>query len=130
MNLAAVRSAQQRPADALAALQKALAIGAPPSPSQPADELMAQHNAGMQLFTLGSVEEAGLVFEAVVEADPDALDSWAALGLCMAKLGQEEAALACQRQVLRIRAKGTGANAAGGGAKAEVIVGTGWVRST
>jgi cytochrome c-type biogenesis protein CcmH/NrfG len=31
MNLAAVRSAQQRPADALAALQKALAIGAPPS---------------------------------------------------------------------------------------------------
>ena len=119
VNLAAVRSAQQRPADALAALQKALAIGAPPSPSQPADELMALHNAGMQLFTLGSVEEAGLVFEAVVEADPDALDSWAALGLCMAKLGQEEAALACQRQVLRIRAKGTGATGAAGGAKAE-----------
>ena len=117
MNLAAVRSAQQRPADALAALQKALAIGAPPSPSQPADELMAQHNAGMQLFTLGSVEEAGLVFEAVVEADPDALDSWAALGLCMAKLGQEEAALACQRQVLRIRAKGAGATGAAAGAK-------------
>ena len=60
-----------------------------------------------------------MVFEAVVEADPDALDSWAALGLCMAKLGQEEAALACQRQVLRIRAKGTGATGAAGGAKAE-----------
>jgi len=79
-------------------------VGAPPSPSQAAEELEVQHNAGLQLLALGDAESAGLMFEAVIEADPNAADSWSALGLCMAELKQEEAAVACQRQVLRIRA--------------------------
>ena len=103
--LAATRSAQERPADALAALRQALEVGAPPSPSQAAETQEAQHNAGLQLLAMGEAEAAGLVFEGVIEADADAADSWAALGLCMAELGQEAAALACQNQVLRIRAQ-------------------------
>ena len=47
------------------------------------------------------MEQAALAFEAVINEDPDAGDSWAGLGLCMAQLGQSEAAIACQRQVVR-----------------------------
>jgi len=53
------------------------------------------------------VQDAGLVFESVIEADPDAVESWSALGVCMSQLGKLEAALACQRQVLRLRAPET-----------------------
>ena len=60
---------------------------------------------------MGRAEEAGLVFESVLEADPDSADTWGALGICMSKLGQLEAALSCQKQVQRIRA----AARAGGG---------------
>ena len=35
----------------------------------------------------------------VIEADPNAAESWASLGVVMAELGQTEAALACQKQV-------------------------------
>eukprot|EP00966_Prymnesium_polylepis_P230658 5337492-Prymnesium_polylepis.1 len=68
------------------------------------------HNAGMELMEAGRYDEAGLNFEKVINADPDAGDSWSALGVCMSQLGQPDAALACQRQVLRIR----GTDAAGG----------------
>lgn len=42
-------------------------------------------------------------FEAVINDDEDAAESWAGLGVCMARLDQPEAALVCQKQVLRIR---------------------------
>ena len=67
------------------------------------DALSRQHNIGMALLEAGRHEEAGLAFERVVDADPDAIDSWSALGTCMAALDQPDAALACQKQVLRIR---------------------------
>ena len=51
----------------------------------------------------GQVVSMPLVFEAVLKFDPDAADAWAALGVCMAELGQPEAALTCQREVLRAR---------------------------
>ena len=106
VSLAAVRTEQARHADALDALERALSIGAPPSPSAPAEALSAQHNAAMALVGLGRHEDAGLVLEGVIEADPDAAESWAALGVCMAELGQPEAALACQRRVLSLRGAG------------------------
>ena len=103
VQLAGVRSAQSRPAEALEVLQDALQVGAPPSPSQAAEMLEAQHNVGIALMSTGAVEEAGMVFESIIEVDPDAADSWAALGLCMAKLGQEDAAIVCQKQVVRLQ---------------------------
>ena len=82
-----------------------------PTANAPAEaELSALHNAGMALLAEGRHDEAGLVFESVIDADPDADDSWAALGVCMHELEQPEAALACQKQVVRIR----GAREAGG----------------
>ena len=66
-------------------------------------ELDAQHNWGMTLLGLERFEEAGLVFEEVVNQDPMADESWASLGITMAALDQNEAALACQKQVLTIR---------------------------
>ena len=44
-----------------------------------------------------------MVFFAITEEDPSALDAWAALGLCMGALGQTDAALNCQREVLRLK---------------------------
>ena len=105
-SLAAVHSEQGRPEEALDALQRAITLGAPPSPSAPADLLDAQHNAGMALMQMGRLEDAGLVFEAVVNDEPDSAESWSALGVCMTRLEQPDAALACQRQVLRIRGGG------------------------
>lgn len=111
-SLAAVRSQQDEHEAALDALERALSLGAPPSPSAPAEMLSAQHNVGMALMALERHEDAGLVFESVIDADPDAADSWAALGVVMAKLEQTEAALACQKQVLRIRGGGSSAGTA------------------
>ena len=84
-----------------------------------AEMLSAQHNAGMALLRLGRAEDAGLVLEGVIQADPEAAESWAALGVCMAELGQPEAALACQRQVVALRGRpeeggGTAAGDSGG----------------
>ena len=54
-----------------------------PTANAPAEaELSALHNAGMALLAEGRHDEAGLVFESVIDADPDADDSWAALGVC------------------------------------------------
>ena len=72
--------------------------------------LSAQHNSAMALLEAGDFEKAGLAFESVINANPDAADSWSALGVCMAELGEPDAALSCQKQVLRIR----GASLAGG----------------
>ena len=71
-----------------------------------------KHATGMELMAAGRHEEAGLAFEAIIDADPDAADAWSALGLCMSALGQPDAALACQKQVMRIR----GSEQAGGAA--------------
>ena len=110
-SLASVRSSQEDHAAALEALERAITIGAPPSPSMAVEMLSAQHNVGIELMALGRHEDAGLVLEGVIEADPDASDSWAALGVCMAELGQPEAAFACQKQVIRAKAaKGPGAD--------------------
>ena len=68
--------------------------------------------AGMELMEAGRHEEAGLAFEAIIDAHPDAVEAWSALGLCMSVLGQPDAALACQKQVMRIR----GSEQAGGSA--------------
>ena len=103
-SLAQVRSELNQPDESLRLLQRALEVGAPPSPSAAQETLAAQHDAGMALMALGRHEDAGLVFEAVVDADPSASASWSALGLCLTELGQPEAALACQRQVLAIAA--------------------------
>ena len=61
---------------------------------------------GMALLELQQYEEAGVAFDGIVEEEPDSLEAWAALGLCMQALGQPDAALACQRQVLRIKLQG------------------------
>ena len=46
--------------------------------------------SGMALLALGRHEDAGLVFEAVIQAEPDSAASWAALGACMSALGEPE----------------------------------------
>ena len=51
------------------------------------------HNRGMALMAEGKYDYAGLEFEKALDLDNDALDSWSALGVCMSKLGQTEAAL-------------------------------------
>ena len=48
------------------------------------------------------------VYAQVINADEAAVDSWAGLGVCMAALGQPDAAVACQAQVLRLRGGGGG----------------------
>ena len=83
---------------------QAIEIGAPPSPSAAEELRTAQHDAGLALVALRRFEDAGLVFESLVTDDPERRESWAALGVCMSELGQPEAALACQRQVLQIEA--------------------------
>ena len=62
------------------------------------------HNTGMALMAAGNYEEAGLAFEKALDENPDGLETWSALGVCMSELGQLDAALVCQKQVLRIRA--------------------------
>ncbi len=119
-DLAEVRSAQRRPQEALDALQAALSVGAPPSPSMASEVSRATHRAGMALMALGRHADAGLVFESVVEATPEAVDSWAALGMCMAELGQSEAAAACERQVSALTTGGGGGGGGGGGDAAGV----------
>ena len=103
-SLASLRDAQGNAGESLALLQQALLVGAPPSPSAAQETLRAQHSAGVALMALGRHEDAGLVFEAVIDSDPNASASWSALGLCLTELGQLEAALACQKQVLAIAA--------------------------
>ena len=84
--------------------RKALEVGAPPlGPAAVRRELDAQHNWGMTLLGLERFEEAGLVFEEVVNQDPNADESWASLGVTMAA-GQVKAARQrnpCLRQVRR-----------------------------
>lgn len=70
------------------------------------------HNTGMALMSEGRFEEAGLAFEKALDVEPDALETWSALGVCMAKLGQPEAALVCQRRVEHIRATSSGETSA------------------
>ena len=62
------------------------------------------HNRGMALMAEGNYEYAGLEFEKALDLNNDALDTWSALGVCMSELAQPEAALVCQRQVLRLQA--------------------------
>ena len=57
----------------------------------------------MALLAARQFQEAGLAFERVIDADPDAVESWSALGVCMAELGETAAAIACQKQVVRLR---------------------------
>ena len=90
----------------LATLTRALELGPPPGPTAARERLSAEHNVGMALLAMGAHEQAGVVFDGVLDADPDARDSWAALGVCMDALQQPEAALACQRQVLRLTPAG------------------------
>ena len=56
----------------------------------------------MALRALGRHEDAGLVFEGVIEADEDATCRGRVLSF-VSELAQPDAALACQKQVLRIR---------------------------
>ena len=74
-----------------------------------AADLSQQHNLGMDLMAARKYDEAGLAFEAVIDADPEAIDSWSALGVCLQELGQTDAALVCQKQVLRLRSGSTSA---------------------
>ena len=73
--------------------------------------LDALYDEGMALLREESYEEAGLVFERVIDTDPDAADAWAALGVVMVELDQREAALSCQKQVMRIRGIATAGSA-------------------
>jgi len=100
---ARVLDALQRPAESIATWQQAIEVGSPPSPRQHAEAREARHNFGVSLLALGLLEEAGQAFESVVNEEEDAAESWAALGVCMSRLQQPEAALVCQKQVLRIR---------------------------
>jgi predicted nicotinamide N-methyase len=60
----------------------------------------------MELLSARKFEEAGLAFEQALELNPDAIETWSALGICMHELGQTEAALVCQRQVKRLHGIG------------------------
>jgi cytochrome c-type biogenesis protein CcmH/NrfG len=100
---AAVSRARERPAEALELLQEALILGAPPSPTAADEAVEVQFNAALTLMEMRQHEDAGLILESLVKADPDAADAWSALGVCLAALGQPDAALVCQREVVRIR---------------------------
>ena len=102
--LADVQTERGRAADALATLAAAIELGPPPGPTEARETLTARHNLGIALLALGEHAQAGLAFEGVVGEDPEAAVSWSGLALCMSELGQPEAALACQREVLRLRA--------------------------
>jgi Tfp pilus assembly protein PilF len=101
-SLAAVEREAGRAAKALPLLRHALEVGAPPSPTAEQEMFSTQHNAGMTLMELGQYDQAGLIFEQLLDTDPKARDTWAALGVCMSELDQPEAALACQRQVMSL----------------------------
>lgn len=90
---------------ALNSLALALQVGAPPGPSSAALEMSARHAMAVALMGLGRHEDAGLLLEQVVAEDDRRGESWAALGLCMAELGAEEAALVCQKRVLALAAQ-------------------------
>lgn len=90
--------------DALKILTDALAIGPPPGPSTTALELNAQHTLALVLIGLRRHEDAGLILENIVNADEKRAESWAALGLCMAQLGAEAAAMVCQKRVIALAA--------------------------
>jgi hypothetical protein len=68
-------------------------------------ELSARHSVAVSLMGLGRHEDAGLRLERVVGEDDRRAESWAALGLCMAELGAEQAALVCQKRVLALAAQ-------------------------
>ena len=102
-NLGCMLQALNRTEEAAGAFQKAVELGAPPSPMRQRKDLDAQHNWGLTLLSMKRYEDAGLIFEQVINEDPNAAESWASLGVCMAALEQDEAALACQRQVIKIK---------------------------
>ena len=60
-------------------------------------------NLANQLNLVDFGPQAGVVFFAITEEEPDALDAWAALGVTMDALGQGEIARTCQQEVLRIK---------------------------
>ena len=83
------------------------AVPSTPPPPPAASPLLADpgalRDAGMALMEAGRYEEAGLALEQVIDTAPDDAGAWSALGVCMASLGQPEAALACQKQVVALR---------------------------
>lgn len=107
---AAAQAAQDKHDDALATLRRALELGAPPGPTAAAEVRAARLQAATAMLELRMYEEAGVAFDGVVEEDGDALQAWAGLGVCMDALGQPEAALSCQKQVLRIKLGSGGGN--------------------
>jgi tetratricopeptide (TPR) repeat protein len=90
---------------ALRSLGMALQVGAPPGPSSAALELSAKHAAAVALVGLNRHEDAGLLLEQVVAEDDRRAESWAALGLCMAAMGEEQAAMVCQKRVIALAAQ-------------------------
>ena len=90
--------------DALESARRALEVGPPPGPAETDERLEVTLRAGLALLALERHEEAGVVLDSILDEAPENSEAWAALGVAMAALGQEEAALSCQRQVLRIRA--------------------------
>jgi tetratricopeptide (TPR) repeat protein len=76
-----------------------------------------EFNLGKALREAGDREQAGLALERALDFLPDAADVWAELGLVMAEMGQAEAALVCQRQMIRCQAAAAAA-AAGEGEEA------------
>ena len=102
---AASQLALGRNDDALESARRALEVGPPPGPAETDERLEVTLRAGLALLALERHEEAGVVLDSILDEAPENGEAWAALGVAMAALGQEEAALSCQRQVLRIRAR-------------------------
>jgi peroxin-5 len=70
-----------------------------PHEKQDVDSLFQK---GMELFKEGEVNEAVLVFEAVVKQDADAVESWRMLGLCHCELDNDKVAIECFKRAVDI----------------------------
>ena len=99
--------ATKDPTAAEEVLREAVAVGAPPGLNKMKRDMDAKHNWGVCLVAMRRYEEAGLIFESIVTATEGegarSEVSWASLGYCLAKLGQDEAATICQRKVEEIK---------------------------
>mmetsp|Transcript_17158 Transcript_17158/g.56308 ORF Transcript_17158/g.56308 Transcript_17158/m.56308 type:complete len:285 (+) Transcript_17158:794-1648(+) len=107
VSLAEAQAAQRQHAAALVSLQAALELAPPPGPSAADERRAVRRREGLALVELERYEEAGLLFDALIDEEPGGMEdveAWASLGVCMAALRQPEAALSCQKQVQRIRA--------------------------
>ena len=91
-----ILSSLNRDADALAALDKALAL-AP-------DDLPALNGRGIVLLKLDRAEEAVAAFERVLQRDPRFISAGANRGNALAQLGRFDEALAQYDAVLALRA--------------------------